>query len=129
MKSTSTHHMRTAAGSVLVAASMAIAMSACSKSDPNAAPEMPEKELIEQAKTQIRDSLRDPDSAKFRNMRWETKESLVLLCGEVNAKNAFGAYAGYEPFHAVQPGLIEKARYDPSAPLVIQMGDHEVCSG
>lgn len=47
----------------------------------------PEREAIELVKR----SLRDPDSAKFRNVAGS--------CGEVNAKNAYGAMAGFEPFH------------------------------
>ena len=38
----------------------------------------------------VRDSLKDGDSAKFRN-HYE-------LCGEVNAKNSFGAYTGYSKY-------------------------------
>lgn len=42
---------------------------------------------------------KDPESAKYRG---ETSYRLSngdwLLCGEVNAKNSFGAYVGYESF-------------------------------
>lgn len=99
----------------------------CSKRDPNAPPEMDEKALIEEAKMQIRANLKDPDSAQFRNVRWERKQSLVILCGEVNAKNSFGGYVGFKPFHAVQPGLIEKAQYDPNASLKVVMEGQAAC--
>lgn len=52
----------------------------------------------------IKQSLKDPGSAKFRNIQkpikmWGSSTGLVhywLICGEVNAKNGFGGYAGFE---------------------------------
>lgn len=41
--------------------------------------------------------LKDPDSAKFRDLRLKSG----MLCGEVNAKNSYGAYAGNEQFSAI----------------------------
>ncbi|HHO3502998.1 TPA: hypothetical protein ACRRG1_003350 [Acinetobacter baumannii] len=38
----------------------------------------------------VKDKLKDGDTAKFRN-QWE-------LCGEVNAKNSFGAYTGFQRY-------------------------------
>jgi len=47
------------------------------------------------AEAYIANLLNDPDSAKFRNIR-------VLhggtVCGEVNGKNGYGAYAGFTKF-------------------------------
>ena len=37
---------------------------------------------------------RDPSSAQFRNII----EGTEVACGEVNAKNAFGAYTGFREF-------------------------------
>lgn len=55
------------------------------------------------AKRNISRDLRDPGSAEFRNVRTyrqhDPRERAV--CGEVNAKNAFGGYAGFRPFVAV----------------------------
>ena len=42
----------------------------------------------------VKHSLRDPDSAKFRNVRKVSSG----FCGELNAKNAYGAMVGFEPF-------------------------------
>lgn len=36
-------------------------------------------------------SLKDPDSAKFQNIKG--------VCGEVNAKNGFGGYSGFKRFY------------------------------
>lgn len=52
--------------------------------------------------------LRDPDSAKFRNVRklgmlgGGIPGSPAVYCGEVNAKNAMGGYPGFVHF-AVMP--------------------------
>lgn len=53
---------------------------------------------IEKGKAAAADSLRDPSSAQFRAVR--VKDDYV--CGELNGKNAFGAYAGFTRF-VVQP--------------------------
>ena len=49
------------------------------------------------AQAQIKDSLKDPYSAKFRNAKGR--------CGEVNSKNSFGAYTGFKRYIAVRPGV------------------------
>lgn len=48
--------------------------------------------LEETAKARVRMRLKDPYSAQFRNQRG--------VCGEVNAKNAMGAFTGYKRFVA-----------------------------
>lgn len=48
--------------------------------------EKEEHEFIENVKTQVK----DPDSVKFRNVKGN--------CGELNAKNGFGAYVGFKRF-------------------------------
>jgi len=53
--------------------------------------------LKESVESQVKRDLRDPWSAQFRNLR--VLES-GLICGEVNAKNAYGAYTGFEGFTA-----------------------------
>lgn len=65
------------------------------------------KEAVAQKKLLglLKENLRDADSAKFRNVRIgkttydvaKTKEDYAI-CGEVNAKNAFGAFTGFEGF-------------------------------
>ncbi|MEE2915740.1 MAG: hypothetical protein VYB32_01560 [Pseudomonadota bacterium] len=44
----------------------------------------------------VAESLRDPDSAQFRSVRKCTKAQGIA--GEVNAKNAYGGYTGYQRF-------------------------------
>lgn len=47
-----------------------------------------------QAEKAVAASLRDPSSAQFRNV----VERSTATCGEVNGKNAFGAYVGFKRF-------------------------------
>jgi len=51
---------------------------------------MLEIKLNRLAREKIMDRIKDPDSAQFRNQRGG--------CGEVNAKNSFGAYTGFKRF-------------------------------
>lgn len=63
-----------------------------------------EEKALDLAKKEIAQDMKDPDSAKFRFTRIvKTKENedgslLALVCGQVNAKNGFGAYAGFHSF-------------------------------
>ena len=78
--------------SFLVCAVLAIAL-------PVMALEVPE--LSESAlKKAMESSLRDADSAKFKGIKYkESRPGLVWdMCGEVNAKNAYGGYTGFERF-------------------------------
>lgn len=57
--------------------------------------------LVAKAKTAISRGLKDPDAAKFRNIgiyKSTTGKGGVSVCGEVNAKNSYGAYVGYKSF-------------------------------
>jgi hypothetical protein len=57
-------------------------------------------ELKNQAKAAVSANLRDPESVQFRNLTvGKTKANgAAYVCGEYNAKNGFGGYAGYERF-------------------------------
>lgn len=54
---------------------------------------------IERAQQTVRDLLKDPDSAKFKDLEivvnTEQTESVV---GKVNGRNSYGGYTGYKPF-------------------------------
>lgn len=46
-----------------------------------------------------RQGLKDPDSARFGDMKASTgKEGLINVCGWLNAKNSYGGYTGMGPF-------------------------------
>jgi len=61
------------------------------------------EKAIELAQKEVSADMKDPESAKFRYMRFiqqGEKDGVVggFVCGNVNAKNSYGAYAGYSPF-------------------------------
>lgn len=55
---------------------------------------------ISDAKEAVKDILKDPDSAKFYNVKRfvNTKDKKVYVCGEVNAKVPAGGYGGKQRF-------------------------------
>lgn len=53
--------------------------------------------------------LKDPDSVRFRNEFLSYSDGqppVVSLCGQVNAKNSFGGYSGFEGFISTAEGLV-----------------------
>lgn len=48
----------------------------------------------------LKDKLKDPDSVEFRNVFVSTANA---VCGEFNAKNSFGGYAGFQRFISAGP--------------------------
>ncbi|GLQ26116.1 hypothetical protein [Sulfitobacter pacificus] len=54
-------------------------------------------------------NLKDPGSAQFRNIRQierthQDGTKSLLVCGEVNGRNAFGGYVGFSTFHGTLQG-------------------------
>ncbi len=54
------------------------------------------EKLMVDAKESIASSLKDPDSARFRNVF--TSPKMLAVCGDVNAKNSMGGYVGFRRF-------------------------------
>jgi len=54
-----------------------------------------DEELERAIETAVREMLKDPDSAKFKNI---SELPSGKFCGEVNAKNSYGGYAGWKVF-------------------------------
>jgi len=53
----------------------------------------------------VRDQLKDPDSAKFSDLKASiTDNNAVSVCGFVNAKNSYGGYVGKQPFIGITFG-------------------------
>ncbi len=50
--------------------------------------------------------LRDPDSARFRDLHVSRRSGSPVVCGQVNARNAFGGYSGFERFVSASAGGI-----------------------
>lgn len=58
------------------------------------------KGFLESAKANVTRDFKDPRSAQFRGLFVSRNDALLILCGEVNAKNSFGAYVGFRKFYA-----------------------------
>lgn len=78
-----------------IVATLCVAVSACGMS------------TTSQAEEAVRERLKDPTSAQFRNVRKEGD----YVCGEVNAKNGLGGYGDYSDF-AFNPRTGETAIRD-----------------
>lgn len=55
---------------------------------------------IVKSRDAIRSRLRDPGSADFRNERFYSGGAAPVVCGEVNSKNGFGGYSGFQRYIA-----------------------------
>lgn len=82
-----------------VALAVALSVSACS-----AAAQQPSARdlgaFVKQAKAQIQGQLKDPGSAQFRGLyvARQAGTDQLMLCGQINAKNSYGGYAGFTDF-------------------------------
>lgn len=56
-----------------------------------------QNEIFSQAREAVKERLRDPESARFKDLKIGRNDTIV--CGEVNAKNAMGGYVGARPFY------------------------------
>ena len=57
--------------------------------------------LVGQTKKNVKDLLKDPESAQFRNVKVVINtEGKKSVCGQVNAKNSYGGYTGFQSFYA-----------------------------
>lgn len=54
---------------------------------------------ISMVKAGVKSLLKDPYSAQITNIVSKTNGGLVTICGMINAKNSFGAYAGADLFY------------------------------
>jgi hypothetical protein len=62
-------------------------------------PADPHAAIFARARTAVMDSLKDPDSAKFKPFTLVTDaDGNKKVCGQVNAKNAYGGYVGFTGF-------------------------------
>lgn len=57
-----------------------------------------EDPFITRAKARLKQQLRDPDSARYQNIKIKTVAGKRGLCGDVNAKNAMGGMTGFNQF-------------------------------
>lgn len=60
-----------------------------------------DQQQIELAKKIAVYDLKDPDSAQFRNLWVRNTGKDYVVCGEINAKNSYGGYVGYQQFYVI----------------------------
>lgn len=54
---------------------------------------------IEDAKSAVSSLLKDPESARFQNVKViENSKGATSIVGEVNGRNSYGGYVGFKPF-------------------------------
>ena len=64
------------------------------------------KRIVE-AKGEVTHDFLDPASVQWRSLYFSKgayPDNVVAICGEVNGKNSYGAYAGYRPFYVLVVG-------------------------
>lgn len=65
------------------------------------------------AKRAVTNSLKDPNSAEFKNVYANYTDGYgVVACGYVNAKNSFGGYTGYKAFVSSGQSVIMEGQDD-----------------
>lgn len=65
---------------------------------------------IAKVKSDILETMKDPDSATFRRITASSDGSII--CGEVNSKNSMGGYVGYKKFISIGVGWDDFTLYD-----------------
>ncbi|QFU25272.1 hypothetical protein FS418_11180 [Shewanella sp. YLB-09] len=61
---------------------------------------------MDKGKNAVKQRLKDPNSAEFRNVYFHRgSDNIPVTCGEVNSKNSFGGYGGFQKF--VSGGTLE----------------------
>jgi peptidoglycan hydrolase-like protein with peptidoglycan-binding domain len=65
-----------------------------------------DEKLLQGIKERVGEELNDPFSAQFKNIyKIGAANGSTLICGEVNAKNLYGAYVGFRFFYGLSSGF------------------------
>lgn len=88
-----------------------------------------ESSITQAAADRVSQRLKDPSSAQFRNLTYHNINGFAhVVCGEVNAKNAMGGYAGFRPFIVVQKRSgSNQSDFDPKADMRVDVSDERNC--
>lgn len=57
-----------------------------------------DESILQEIQSKVAEQLKDPESVQIRKVRLHHGPSGDFVCGEVNGRNSYGAYAGYTPF-------------------------------
>lgn len=77
-----------------------ISVTGCSGPSPEMQKEAEDRGMLLAAQKIVRDRLKDPGSAEFRNERIRQFQGKDVACGEVNANNSFGGKTGFKRYIA-----------------------------
>jgi hypothetical protein len=64
---------------------------------------------ISRAKDSVREQLRDPESAQFKDV---SISHTGAICGQVNARNGYGGMSGFKFFFADKDGYVARLQED-----------------
>lgn len=81
---------------VLVYCIAVLFLSGCGNTEPSQ--EQKDASYISLNQDRMKDRLKDPDSAQFRNSFVSRSGGAPVVCGEINAKTSFGGYGGFKRF-------------------------------
>ena len=77
-------------------------------------------EMARAIKDGVRRDLKDPDSARFSNLRaFREPDGTITACGYVNARNSYGGYTGDVPFAI---SVLTGKQIDSGAPALFAHG-------
>lgn len=80
-----------------------------------------DQEFIAIGESVVRDSLKDPDSAKFESFYKSSGELDGYVCGSVNAKNSYGGYTGKKSYYVYIE--VENKKIKDHGPIIIVADD------
>ena len=88
------------------------------------------QKVMEVVQARMVNELKDPDSAKFRNVRIVTYLNGAVVCGEINAKNSYGGYVGFRRFAgSTYSSSLSSTDTDPAVVEAHDAGIDAACSG
>jgi len=89
------------------------------------------QQVIEKGKKAIADTLKDPASTQFRNVRLVQYLDGAVICGELNGKNSYGGYVGFRDFvGGTNTGTMRDIDADyPAITAAANTGIDTACSG
>lgn len=87
------------------------------------------EQATEKSLESVKRQLKDPESARFQNIRLSAYNGGLVLCGELNAKNSYGGYVGFRRFVAgtISATMQETDRRHPDSAAASNAGIIEAC--
>jgi hypothetical protein len=67
--------------------------------------EITDEPSLEQIRLSASQYMKDPATTQLRKVRWQNGPNGRFICGEINGKNSYGAYAGFVSFASIGEGF------------------------